>query len=89
MAKLTDKQALAVVRKILTRIEEKTRDRPKPAWIAVSALELTESWDVIDAVTAFAASKNWLSVGGDPAHSVAITADGRALLSRPQARRKS
>ncbi len=51
-------------------------------WTSVSSLNLGVEQDIIDTAISIAVSSGWLSVGGKPAHSVIVTAEGIEMLKR-------
>ena len=57
-----------------------TAGRPQPYYVGVDSLELSPDPDRNDTAIMLAALVGYLTVGGKPAHSVAITAAGLALL---------
>lgn len=51
-------------------------------WTSLSSLNLGAEQEKIDAAILLAALSGWLQVGGKPAHSVIVTAEGIELLRK-------
>jgi hypothetical protein len=51
-------------------------------WISISDLNVGASNDDIESAVALAAGRNWLLVGGQPAHSVVLTEEGWKIVTR-------
>ena len=57
-----------------------TAKRPQPYYVTVAALRLPPDIELNDTAIMLAALSGWLTVGGNPLHSVAITSEGLKLL---------
>jgi hypothetical protein len=57
-----------------------TAKRPQPYYVSVDSLRLPPDIERNDTAIMLATLSGWLTVGGKPTHSVAITAGGVALL---------
>jgi hypothetical protein len=51
-------------------------------WTSVSSLNLDAEQEKIDAAILLAALSGWVSIGGKPAHSVIVTAEGIEMLKK-------
>jgi hypothetical protein len=65
---------------VLQAMWRATATRRQPYYVSVSDLGLPPDPDRNDAAIMLAALSGWLTVGGNPPHSVAITGSGLALL---------
>jgi hypothetical protein len=59
-----------------------TATRPPPYYVGVSNLGLPPDPERNDAAILIAVLAGYLTAGGEPPHSVAITEDGRRLLKK-------
>jgi hypothetical protein len=57
-----------------------TAKRPQPYYVSVATLRLPPDIELNDTAIMLAALSGWLTVGGNPPHSVAITSEGLKLL---------
>jgi hypothetical protein len=65
---------------VLRAVTYATAGRRQPFYVSFEALGLPHDLEKNNAGIMLAALSGWLRVGGNPPHSVAITAEGLALL---------
>jgi hypothetical protein len=65
---------------VLQAVGRATATRRHPHYVSVSALELPPDLERNGAAILLAVMSGYLTAGGDPPHSVAITWKGRTLL---------
>jgi hypothetical protein len=66
---------------VLQAVGRATATRSPPYYVSVDSLGLPQDPDHINAAILIAVLAGYLTAGGNPPHSVAITEDGRRLLS--------
>ena len=65
---------------VLQAVWLSTAKRPQPYYVSVATLRLPAEIELNDTAIMLAVLSGWLTVGGKPAHSVAITSEGLKLL---------
>jgi hypothetical protein len=65
---------------VLQAVWRATATRPSPYYVSVDSLGLPQDSDHVDAAILLTVLAGYLTAGGDPPHSVAITEDGRRLM---------
>jgi hypothetical protein len=65
-----------LVLELLRATAKASKGKPLPFWVGVDDLGLPDNSERIENAIVLAALNGWLSVGGLPAHSITITAEG-------------
>jgi hypothetical protein len=67
---------------VLKAVHRATAGRRQPFYVSLADLGLPPDLERFNAAVMLASFSGWLQAGGDPPHSVSLTAEGLALLER-------